>query len=60
MTTARLYATAFVFVLLAGAALGLAALGSLRSIGLLWASIGCSLVAGVAAITALVRRSSGR
>ena len=49
-----LYAAAFVLMLLAGAILMIAALGSLSSIRLLWASAALSVAAMVAAVAGVV------
>jgi len=49
-----LYAAAFVLMLLAGAILMIAALGSLSSIRLLWASAAFSVAAMVAAVAGVV------
>lgn len=49
-----LYAAAFVLMLLAGALLMIAALGSLSSIRLLWASAAFSVAAMVAAVAGVV------
>lgn len=49
-----LYAAAFVLMLMAAAILVIAALGSLSSIRLLWASAACSIGAMVAAAAGVV------
>lgn len=49
-----LYAAAFVLMLVAGAILVIAALGSLSSIRLLWVSAACSVAAIVAAAAGVV------
>ena len=49
-----LYAAAFVLMLLAGAILMIAAMGSLSSIRLLWASAAFSVAAMVAAVAGVV------
>jgi hypothetical protein len=53
VSAGRRYAVAFVAVLAAAGCLGLAGLGSLRSTALLWASIGCSVVAAIGGVAAL-------
>lgn len=57
--TPRIYLIAFAAVLVSAGLLGAAGLGSLRSVGLLQASIGVSVVAALAGIGAIfaARRS---
>ncbi len=50
----RLYAAAFVLMLVGAVALMVASLGSLRSIGLLWVSSASSLVAVALAVASVV------
>lgn len=60
MTATRLYAVAFVVVVVSAALLGWAGIGSLRSVGLMQASIALSVVAAVAATVALLLGRRGR